>query len=380
MKIALTADLHLCSRHLGVSRRGPDYTDAALSAIEEADKAGCKVILNGGDTFHDNRPTSENVTALHALDEALVKNGQTMYVIDGDHDRADPSWWPTLLPSRSDGEPGIINLNDRSVTLEDGTVVYGIPACSNEEFVEKMIANKGKADILLWHGSIREFCGFPNPLALSIEDLSTRHYKAILMGDLHKPHQFVTTGEGCVVGYPGSTELRGRDETVVSRSIAVFDTSQSPYVMNAVPIKHRKGYAYQIKSQEQLDEVVQKLQRMPKEPWPMIFVRYDSDVPNVKSRLYAALDNPKAILKALQAPSLDLPPLFTGSSDLRDQKAPADFVPQFFPVDGPLRHLVITLCDPETDHRGKIDEFVDAAMDKILQQEKVVEGLPSSES
>ncbi len=361
MKIALTADWHLCSRHLNVSQRADDYLSAALSACEEAKKNGCSIILHGGDLFHDNRPTSQNVKHLHVIDDWLKANYMTMYTIDGDHDHAIPSWWDTLLPDRKEGDYGIVGINNEVVKLPCGTRVGGIPPCCNEDLLSAFVRLSGDADIVLWHGAIREFCGYPNPLALSIEDLPVAAFSAILMGDQHKPHQFVTS-QGCVVGYPGATELRGRDETVERRSIAVFDTAERPYVMERVFIKHRAGYCYQIMNEEQLTHVLEKLKALPKDPWPMVFVYYDRLVQNVKSRIADALNNPLAIVRAKQAPQGQMPSLFMAAVGFQ-QLQPVAFVGKFFPVENDLRKLAEDLCDPNVDHKAILDTYVDTRLE-----------------
>lgn len=360
MKFALTADWHLCSRHLGVSKRGPDYTDAALSAIETAHNAGCKIILNGGDTFHDKRPTSANVAALMMIDAVLLHYDMTMYVIDGDHDAAEPSWWATLLPERTQG-PGIVSINNREVKLPDGTRVWGQPPCDAETFkaLLESFPTPGP-DIVLWHGAIREFCGYPNPFAFSVEDIPLGKFRAILCGDQHKPHQF-SVAHGMIVGYPGATELRGRDETLNQRSISIFDTADLTKPV-ALPIKTRPAHAYQIRSTTQLEEVAGKLRALPKDPWPMIFVRYDRDVPEVKATIRAALNNPDAILRAAPATEIDFSgvSLFGNVSDQFEHKKLEDFLPQYFPQAGPLRSLALALCSPDVDHKELIDAYVDA--------------------
>lgn len=367
MKFALTADWHLCSRHLGVSKRGPDYTAAAMSAIENAYTAGCRYILNGGDTFHDKRPTSANVKALMEIDDLLIARGMTMYVIDGDHDASEPSWWSTLLPPREAGEGvGIVSINSREVALPDGTRVYGVPPCDADTFKATLNAFPTPGpDIILWHGAIREFCGYPNPFAFSIEDIPVGKFRAVLCGDQHKNHQFSVKGD-MIVGYPGATELRGRDETLQTRTISIFDTADLTTPV-PVPIMTRPGYAYQIRSDAQLEDVAAKLRALPKDPWPMVFIRYDRDVANVKAKISAALDNPEALLRAVPASEVDFSgSLFGNVSTLFEQKRPEDFLPQYFPFPGPLQTLALALCSPDAGHKDLIDAFVDGQQNTQL--------------
>lgn len=361
MKFALTADWHLCSRHLGVSKRGSDYTAAALSAVEVAQQNSCQIILNGGDTFHDKRPTSANVAALMLIDEELVKRGMQMYTIDGDHDASEPSWWATLLPPRHEKDFGIIAINNRTVRLPDGTTVHGIPPCDPATFKGLLEAFPTPGpDIILWHGAIREFCGYPNPLAFSMDDIPVGKFRAVLCGDQHKPHQFSVRGtDGLVVGYPGATELRGRDESVFNRSIAIFETADFSNI--AAKISHRPAYAYQIRTSDQLDEVANKLRKLPKDPWPMVFIRYDRDVPNVKATITAALDNPEAILRAAPAPAVNLTSMLFGSvAAAFEHKRPEDFIQKYFPVSNDLRTLAVALCDPDAAHKDLLDTYVEA--------------------
>lgn len=381
MKIGLTADWHICSRHLTVSRRGPDFFKAAMQVVDKAHDAGIRYLLNGGDTFHDSRLLSEHVQDLLRIDERLQQLGMTMLTIDGDHDRADPSWMSTLLPERRATEAGIVSINQRTVSLSSRVRVRGIPPCDAETFVEQLLALVAHGqetseatcpNIIVWHGPIRELCGYPDPLAVSIEDIPTEHFDAILCGDIHK-RGFVVK-DGCLIGYPGSTELRGRDETVHQRSFTVIDTAARPFTEQAHPIQSRPAYAFQIKDEGQLDEVVGKLKALPKDPWPMVFVRYDRDVPNVKSRLYNALDNPDAILRAAAAPGmhgLDLwKPVIV---DHRRQLV--DFVPKFFPTPGALRDLAVKCCDKNADHRQLIDAYCDARLESIGEQVKSTGGV-----
>lgn len=371
MKIALTADWHIRSKHLGVLRRGPDFTAAAASAVREAIKAGAVAILNGGDTFHDKRPTTTNIEDLQGIDEILREHSKFMYTIDGNHDGTDPSWLKTLFDTPS-ATGGIVDINNRRVEIKSGkevVSVHGIPACDGESLKAQLetlaqLPDDVRPDIILWHGAIREMAGYPDPNTISIEDLPTGAFKAILCGDIHR-RQFVVTGDGCLVGYPGATELSSRDEVTEERTVTIVDTSTTPYSYSYVPIQHRKAHTFQVYSVEQLEEVLQKLSALPKDPWPIVFVRYDAGVhPQVCERLYNAVDNPMAVLRAAPSPKMEAP-MFSLRAEGIEVRTPADFVPKFFPHNNLLSQLARALCSPDADHRSLLDEYVDAQLSLI---------------
>jgi DNA repair exonuclease SbcCD nuclease subunit len=376
MKIAFTADWHIRSKHLQRLHRGPDFTAAARSAVGEAIKAGVVAILNGGDTFQDKRPTTTNIDDLMQIDQLLQEAQICMYTIDGNHDGADPSWLKTLFDPavRDVMRGGIVDINNRQVNIisgEETVSVLGIPSCGAAEFKDYLetvaeLDVASRPQIILWHGPIREMSGYPDPLTISIEDMPTHAFKAILCGDIHK-RQFTTTGDGCLVGYPGATELKDKGEAFVKRSITIIDTSGPLYTESEVLIEHRPTYAYQIYSVEQLDEVIEKLRKLPKEPWPIVFVSYDAGVhPHVSERLYNALDNPLAILRAAATPKVQLP-MFSLKAEGIELRRPEDFVAKFFPVPGATQDLAKALCKPSADHRDLLDRFTEDAISGVIQ-------------
>jgi len=366
MKFAATADWHIRSRHLGVSRRGRDFTDAALRAIEAANAENCEFMVNGGDTFNENRPSSENVKALKELHECARHFGLPILLIDGNHDYAEPSWYDTIftreekLESLSRG--GICRITGERLNIR-GLFVAGLKTGDREALLLDLAALP-KTDIVLWHGAIQEMAGFPGDNMPSLAEIPAGKFQALICGDIHR-RQWVGGQGATIIGYPGATELVKRDEPL-EHSITVFDTSPGPdkWTWYEKRIDTRPVLARQVRDVEQLERLILELRHLPKDPWPVVLVRFDRGVPDVKTRLFQALDNPEAIMRIAQGPAVSSLNIFGGGGSEEPLKKPAEFL-HLVQHDSSMGQLLAALCVDPSQAKNLIETWVDGKMSEI---------------
>ena len=154
------------SRHLGVSRRGRDFTDAALACVRTAHDNGAKVILHGGDILNARRPDSSDVAALEEVDSELKARGIAMLAIEGNHDKADPPWPSIVGRTAEDGEDlsaatGLVDITGKDVVFR-GLSIRGAGCLPAPWLAENIAASRRDGDlpdIILWHGMCVELIG-----------------------------------------------------------------------------------------------------------------------------------------------------------------------------------------------------------------------------
>lgn len=370
MIFGATADWHIRPRHFNTARRGRDFTDAAIKAIEAASAANCEFLVNGGDTFNENRPSSESVKALYEIHDVARQLGMPVLVIDGNHDYAVPSWYDTIFTQEQRQESllrgGICRITGERMQYK-GLSIAGLRA-GDKDMLLHDLDHLPPTDIVLWHGAILEMAGYPGDNMPSIADIPENKFQALICGDIHK-RQWVG-GEGkTIIGYPGATELVKRDEPL-THSITVFDTSKGRdrWTWSEVPIETRPVYVRQVRSIEQLDKLVLELQNLPKEPWPIVLIRYDRDLPDVdlvKPRLFAALDNPAAILRAAKGPATSTLNIFSGAAGVEEPLKPPHAFLNLMQYNPAMTELLSSLCVSPADAKTKIEAWVDQEVTKI---------------
>lgn len=367
--IAHTADNHLRDSQYARTSRGHDFTNALLQALDKADNANAKVVLCSGDLLNVNRPSSKNLKDLVQVADELERRDMTMLVITGDHDRCYPSWTEVLekLLTRDSKPSRIVNIDFTLHTLPSGLTIYGVPALKPEEFRER-VAEFPDADILMYHGLIREWLAFSKPEALSLDELPTDRYKAILLGDLHTNKYVVK--DGCVVGYPGPTELCSSSETE-QKHIRIFEWENheivGPPTGVNIDLHTRLVLKLSARDETEFTAALQTI-RSNSSSNPLIFLKYDiKDVASAFARITSIVDPRKAIIKlqTLSRPGLGSLMLKGGSADMGVLK-PEDYVGNYFTPGTELHSIATTLCNPEEKPGVVLEKFIDNKLDTFL--------------
>lgn len=366
--------------HLGVIRRGPDFTKALHQAIDTARRYGCQAILNGGDILNAAKPSSQNIADLMEIDAKLVAAKLPMFVISGNHDKSSPPWLEAIVPHRLTPFPDCANVPIGAVTglipadnltlVHDNLTFHCLPFLLKESLAAELAILSPK-DVVLWHGSVQELMGFPDPDAAAYADLQLHKWRAFLMGDIHtRNYEDVPNGNGTttLVGYCGATELVLRNDPL-NYSVEIVDIPYDrslPVRHFPVEIKTRTALAYQVNSEPQLQEVLAKISTKAHEH-PIVFVRYNRDVENARTRLLAAIDSNRGIMRAEPMSAMS----FGGLSalDLKNAEAARplpEFAGSFFPGNLRLAELGARLCSADLNPSVELSLYVDTRLQEIL--------------
>lgn len=369
MKFGATADWHIRPRHLNVGRRGEDFTKAAIAAVEAAHHAGCRFLINGGDTFNESRPSSSSVQALQEIHQVARQLRMPVFLIDGNHDYAEPSWYYTIFDEDEQRDSyangGIIHITGKRFEFE-GLTIAGLKTGDRETLLPDLDILP-PTDIVVWHGAFKEFAGFPGEAMPSVSEIPVGKFQAVVCGDIHKCAWI--GGQGAtIVGYPGATELVKRDEPL-EHFITVFDTTpgKGQWTWENIKIPTRRVLVRHARCPEHVDNLVAELASLPKDPWPVILIRYDADAggPEVKSRLFAAIDNPDAVVRISRAPVVPNIALL-GQPAVSGEvlKTPADFLGTL-PHDVEMAPLFRALCEAPSDAKNLIEAWTDQQVTAI---------------
>lgn len=308
IKVAHIADCHLRAYQYGSSRRGRAFLQGVENAISAAAKAGANMILCSGDLLDSNNPGPEvAINQLMELNEyLLVEHYLPMFVSVGNHDNCEPSWLTPYEYTDTDGEvgAGLFLLRPDEVNggefffqkdtwpfpLKVGVSSY-MPANLMREELQYYTDLKSKFDIYMWHGEIREFCGYPKEDAICIDDFPKGMASVIAMGDQHVHKYIRRSTDDMVIAYPGSTEMCSESEDEHKKLLLyTFAVEGDNYVLEnieSVPFETQPVIRRTLRTEEELNETVQYIQNNPD---VLAYIRYDRTLHEAVSRLQDAAD------------------------------------------------------------------------------------------
>lgn len=381
LNIIHTADWHLRLSHLGVTARGPDFFNAAMSAVDLAVEASletptCMVIC--GDQLNNVTPPPAVVRQLRDIHDRLVEKNIPGFCILGNHDQTDPPW--NELFREDDGlnsESGLIDITGRSVTWR-GVKFHGLPPVHSAqlpELIEKLPYNLEDADgpeIALWHGSLADFTGYPVEGMLTVADLPLDRLDAFLLGDIHK-RQYVTSGpRPCIVGYPGATELCNKMEPL-THSVTKFTVRDGRLgAGEELPVKFRPALAVRIAKEEDITKAIHRIKGA-QDACPMVFVSYNPQLPGVGKRLRENLDLTKILLRdepeediiSQQGMSIAAVLQAQATSFNASVTTPEQLLLDKLGADSPLSRLGTSLCAVGITAQPLINEYVATRMAEL---------------
>lgn len=279
MKIAHIADCHLRDRQYMYNSRGRDFFLGLKNAVEEAIRLNADVIVCAGDLFDVSRPSPSNaVENVRKIEEICRAGGKKFLVTSGNHDITCNDWM------KAHGDY-IVGLDDKDY-VQNGIRIHGIPYCSPEELRQKMAALDDNIDVLVWHGEIKDFGGYPKADAVAMADFPENKFKLIAMGHIHIHKYIKRESDGLVIAYPGSTEL-GSDSEEFEKKFYMYDFDEETHEIKSItscPFKTRQVQEFVVKTEKDLDEAVQKIAK-----GSIVILKYSNDVKNVMRRFYAAM-------------------------------------------------------------------------------------------
>lgn len=380
-----TADWHLREAHLGLISRGPDFLRAALSTVDIAadvrDATGNPTIMVvAGDQLQSTRLSAENAGQLRAVDAHMIEKGITALSTIGNHDlaRTGHSWVDVMCGKGGAGEwvhdfntPGLKDVTGKHFDWH-GLRFHGLPPVASSALPETLAAlqvNPGLSNIGIWHGALRDFIGFPVENMLAIADLDLSKLTAFLLGDIHVS-QYYSAATGCVVGYPGATELCSAREPL-EHSCTHFEFTNG--VISAVvtkPVKHRKAMAFRVINDDQAAEVISKIKAAEHE-CPIVLLRYASNMEKVCGMIRANVDTSKVILRDaaldddISTQAMSLMAVTSAAQRLSSStETPEQVLMSLLVGDDDYKNLGASLCNPNADHALEIKRYIASQLAK----------------
>lgn len=375
--IAHIADVHLRDTQYATSKRGGDFFDAFMRAIEAAaghtPRPDC--IVCAGDVFDNSRPSARMIGQLMQIDARLKELNMPMITGTGNHDYSTPTWLSTLFPSASMQKGGVYPIDGCSV-LVNGIGIYGIPPYSTTAFRERQaeidIATQGSA-VLIYHnlisGIVPLYTG--EKQTLDVAELPVHQgTKAILLGDIHIQGYVKRARPGggeCLIGYPGALEICKENEPV-EKSIPLIRvaTDADAEVVGTIPTRTRKFIHAKVRSVEELDTVAAEVSAAAAQH-PLVLVDFDRKLTQTVPRLHALLDVTQAVLRCHPLPSQFVAEKRTNGGD-GDRLTLGYFVSKRF-KDRPDLDVIATalLQRGDTDAANIVSDFVDKRNQEIAE-------------
>lgn len=348
----------------GKTARAQDFTDSVFRIVDIAVQNQVDYILCAGDILNSKRPSSRNIADLIRLNQKLLTNKVKLFVITGNHDKCHPSWIKVLQEEmQENGQCAIYDIDFQlfSMKARDGKeyTIYGVPDMAPDDFREKGV-DFPEADFMMFHALIKDFAAFDaGDKVLKVDDLPTDKYKAILLGDIHT-HKYITKN-GCLVGYPGSTELCSRSEDINKfvSLLTLHDTGRLEW--DSIPLKLNKPIvAEDIRTTEEANALLFKINEL-KDEHPTILVRKDPSFTDLYMRIARIVDTSKCIIRVtnLQPAGFKLINIVSGRTDNPTGKQPVDFVSDYFPNGSDIFELAQALCEPQAPAPHLIESFID---------------------
>lgn len=358
VRLVHTADNHLRMSHSGSLERGQDFFRAAMSVVTIAADRGAHAIINAGDMLNSPENLPEVARQLAMIDQECQACNLPMYVVQGNHDFAEPSWI-TVQENQARAEAGD---EHSGIHLLDGSIkvgklkILGLPYMPPDA-LRQALAEAEPHHVLVWHGAVLEFAKFPSENIITCEDLTKGPWKAVLLGDIHI-RQYLRCND-TVIGYPGATELCKKDEPLEhSCTVMDFDTTTGVLVgFEYVPVAHRPVLTLTIADDGELAAALVKVQEQAQvTPALLVLATYADSVEGVRARLQQAAGS-KSIVRAT-AYSTDAMRADTRRSEGETDKQPVDYLDRFIPSGSDLHRLGQQLCDPDANVNELLRNYV----------------------
>jgi DNA repair exonuclease SbcCD nuclease subunit len=258
---------------------------AADAMFRDAIARKVDAIILAGDTFDATKPPALAVWTLQRLVMTAKAAGVRVVGIDGNHDTCDSHWLKVCGVE-------ILHVSDSDAdTVKDigGVKFIGIPATRPLSFYKTLdsLAERGlKADVLVIHQAVNEFCGFAADLSADeIADRAARlGVRYVAMGDIHAYHETVV--KGIRFCYPGSLEITALDENPM-KTYTLVEVRPEGVTTQSVQVPHRNFVTYELPDEESLGGLM-KIAGDSRNA-PVMIVRYKLDNRDLAKRAEAVL-------------------------------------------------------------------------------------------
>jgi DNA repair exonuclease SbcCD nuclease subunit len=360
-KIIHTADNHLRVSQFSRSSRGEDFSKAFLDVVHTAIRRKAGVILVAGDLLDSTRPSPKIIEFLKTVDTLACANGVLILVTSGNHDLTDPHW-AKIAGVESRRECGLRIIDNELVTLPNGLTVYGQPFVPKEKLAE-IRDTLPKADILMFHGMIAELTdGFKSESAIPIAMLPCERYQFIALGDIH--HRKYTRVDGCLVGYPGSTELcEAGEEDAKTVTEVTFDNGKLVGEPEFLPVKTRQVLRFFLNTEDDVENALIQAETQ-KSAEPIVLFEYNAKLTTVPQRFAARLDPTKVLLRPY--PMMRDPKVKGLGNDVRDNLPLVAFLDKFLPPGTAIHTLGAALLLPSANAVELVDRYIETRRQELL--------------
>ena len=129
--------------------------------------------------------------------------------------------------------------------------------------------------------------------------------KAVLLADIHvKGYINVPRPDGgkCLIGYPGSTEMCSASESL-DKVVPLIRVSKTAATVEAeVPLTIRPFIARKVRTEAELDQLIIDVTAVASQH-PVVPVEFDRSLTQTVTRLHAALDPQRAVIRCYPLPN-----------------------------------------------------------------------------
>lgn len=362
---AFLSDPHLGYMQYGIRRRQEDFAHALKAAVRAALDQGLRHIVCGGDTLHQSRPDSCVLQTLHEINEMLLEADAWFYTIHGNHDLCHPPWCEQIIRPCDRNQELRIRIVDNQVFTIDGVKFLGVPSMGVEAF-RKIVWEDIDAEMLIVHQLVNEWLPFAIPGALDLKDLPTKQFRMIMMGDLHKCD--FREVDGCVVGYPGSTEMNKDDEPEDKFWHRVtYDRQSGKIELDAQRIPSRVFLKYTFNDYETLPDGLNAIEEAwnrlrgddPREG--VLLVRYPMHLTELQARIVARFNPERWILrwKPIPVPAGETLSVNENEPEEASLSTEEIFRSRLTTLRPDLTPLALALLKPEANSEALLTQYVE---------------------
>jgi DNA repair exonuclease SbcCD nuclease subunit len=362
LKIIATADNHLGFKQYGLKQREKDIEDSFFRILELGVERGAAAVTVSGDLLHGIRPTSSTVSFLKKCQDYLVEHELPCLVSEGNHDKSTPHWISNV--ASDDETKGFVFLGNRSYSLK-GYNIYGNSFTSKEDF-DKGTKVPENTDLLLMHQQFCEFANFPNEKIFDCEDLINLTAPIVIVGDIHITDSFIcrswelSVPSDITVYSPGSSELMSAGE---SSKKYVYEIDTDSGDVDKIPIVTRDVMRVEVRSEEDVEQTLTLLQDRA-EAGPLVYLKFDTTLPNVVGRFRKSLHGTPVILRPkpiMEYNGVEINVAQDAEEDLTLQ----DVLQELIPTNSSIYTPATQLLDSEADVVTILDTFVDNRMEGL---------------
>ena len=353
MKIIATADNHLGFKQYGLKRREKDIEESFKRILKLGIERNAAAVTVSGDLLHSIRPTASTVSFLKECQSYLVEHNMPCLVSEGNHDKSTPHWITNM--SDSDESRGFVLLKDRSYDL-NGYKIYG------QSFTSRELFNKGAdvpedTNLLLMHQQFAEFANFPNEKVFDCEDVEGLDC-IVVVGDIHITNDF--SCQSTTVYSPGSSELMSAGE---SDSKYVYEINTEDQSVEKLGIKTRAVVRVEVRTEEDVEQTLTLLKDK-SEDAPLVFLKFDTSLPNVVGRFRKAMHSTDIILRPkpiMEYNGVEIDVENDAEKDFTLQDVLQEIIPANSSIFAPASQLL----DSEADVVTILDSFVETRVKEL---------------